>query len=326
MNRSFAVAVLTIALVALVAPSHPLLAQAGKPTDHVPTDLTGPAGASIEIYMNSGKVADLTLTQQGTGSLYLDFSNMGKVQVQIYVDVCQDGKMMKVLVVAGQQPPEDQNCKRRVLGVPWNVVCGVTHITLDLTKFLSHITGCGSFISSPKGYTTVGGLLIGGLLVTKGGGNDKPVATTVGTSVPTATTQQTPVQQNPVVPPANNTPVVPPNTNTPAPPQTPAAPTTPANSTITQVAECVTHFSGFSVITLTFFAFPPIEIDFIVATNGPGVRQPMVQGRTRASDGLGRITIDITQFGFYSSLISFVQNGTTVTGNGSINVGSPGTC
>ena len=64
--------------------------------------------------VNAGKVADVTINANGDGISVLDLSNLGKVQLQVYVDVCQDGKVVKVMVVAGQPTPEDKGCRRRV--------------------------------------------------------------------------------------------------------------------------------------------------------------------------------------------------------------------
>ena len=85
--------------------------------------------------MNAGKVADVTINANGDGTSVLDLSNLGKVQLQVYVDVCQDGKVVKVMVVAGQPTPEDKGCSRRAVGGAWWSDCGVTRVTLDLTKF-----------------------------------------------------------------------------------------------------------------------------------------------------------------------------------------------
>ena len=61
-----------------------------------------------------------------------------------------------MLVVTGKPTPEDKNCRRRIVGGAWWSDCGVTRITLNLTKFGMRVIGCGSFITSPKGLATVG--------------------------------------------------------------------------------------------------------------------------------------------------------------------------
>src|SRR5689334_12278579 len=155
MIRSFVVAFATIVVVVLFgAKDHIVIAQqpaaAAKGPGSVPIQFTGGTqGVNIELFINAGKVGDVVINSSGTAASVLDLSNLGKVQLQVYVDVCQDGKTMKVLVVAGQPIPED-NCKRRVLGGAWWSDCGVTRITIDLTKFGMKVVGCGNFFSENK--------------------------------------------------------------------------------------------------------------------------------------------------------------------------------
>src|SRR5690348_8539789 len=119
MIRSFAVGLITIiVVVALSILRVDLFAQqsgAAGPGS-VPIQFSGGTpGVNLELFINAGKVADVTIGTNGQGNSILDLSNLGKVQLQVYVDVCQDGKVVRVLVVAGQPKPED-NCKRRIVG------------------------------------------------------------------------------------------------------------------------------------------------------------------------------------------------------------------
>src|SRR5688572_23900327 len=120
MIRSFAVALVTVVVVSVLSSTGEIAAQPQNPTappSQLPMQFTGGApGINLELYLNAGKVADVTISATGEGTSVLDLSNLGKVQLQVYVDVCQDGKVVKVLVAAGQPAPEDKNCRRRVAG------------------------------------------------------------------------------------------------------------------------------------------------------------------------------------------------------------------
>ena len=220
MMRSFAVAFVTIAAGGffgardyLVAPQP---AAGGAGPSALPIQFTGGTpGMNLELFMNAGKVADVTINSTGQGASVLDLSNLGKVELQVYVDVCQDGKTMRVLVVAGQPPPED-NCKRRVVGAAWWSDCGVTRLTLNLTQFGMRVIGCGSFFSENK--TWLIPVVAGGAAVPfiAGGGGGSTTATTPVTTGTTTTTTTTVTV--PTVPPVTPPPT---NTTTPAPPAPP---------------------------------------------------------------------------------------------------------
>jgi hypothetical protein len=187
MIRSFAVALITIVVVSVLGSSREIAAwQQNAPPSQLPMQFTGATpGLNLEVYMNAGKVADVTINTNGEGSSILDLNNLGKVQLQAYVDVCQDGKVVKVLLVTGKPTPEDKNCRRRIVGGAWWSDCGVTRITLNLTKFGMRVIGCGSFITSPKGLATVGGaIVVGGLLIAGGGSDSTSVTPPTNTTVP----------------------------------------------------------------------------------------------------------------------------------------------
>lgn len=219
MIRSLAVAFVTIAVVASFGLKDHLAAQqpaAGATgPGAVPIQFSGGTpGVNLELFINAGKVADVTINSSGQGASVLDLSNLGKVQMQVYVDVCQDGKTVRVLVVSGQPPPED-NCKRRIAGAAWWSDCGVTRITLDLTKFGTRIIGCGSFMSENRNWLIpVGAGAVAIPFIAGGGGDSTSVSTPITTTSTTTTTTTTTTTQPtvPVVPPTTPT-----NTTVPAP-------------------------------------------------------------------------------------------------------------
>jgi hypothetical protein len=228
MFRSFVVAFVTIVVVVLSGAKDDIViaqqpAAAARGASSVPIQFTGATpGTSIELIMNAGKVADVTINSTGQGASVLDLSNMGKVQLQVYVDVCQDGKVVKVLVVSGQPPPED-NCKRRVAGAAWWSDCGVTRITLDLTKFNMRVIGCGSMLSDPKVYGSLIGGVVGtvAIIASSGGGSS-----TGGGTIPVATQPPNTQQPAAVAPP---TVVLPPSVPT-LPDPTPSNQTSPVTA------------------------------------------------------------------------------------------------
>lgn len=326
MIRSFAVACLTIAVVVLFSPWESLLAQSGKPVPtNVPVEFSGGTpGLNLELYINNGKVADATVNPQGTASSFLDFSNLGKVEVHIYVDECQDGKTVKVMVAAGQTA-EDNGCKRRFVGAPWTTTCGVTRITINLHDFRAHTVGCGGFFTEPKGIGTLAGIAGGGLLVAlAGGGSDTTVTASTPTPTPTATTSTTTTTTTTTTTPT--TPVAPPPTTT-----IPVTP--PVNQTtdfsVTGGAGSWEHTNpGVSSTLCGRFATTPVMANapFLATISGPGASQPNVSGTTNAA-GIGLFRSTIVAFGGYSVTINVTAAGLSRTGTISITVTSAnGTC
>src|SRR5688500_17942495 len=136
MIGSFAVALLTFIALSF-APSFQGAAAAqpgsgGQPQPpSIPVEITGgPPGVSIEIFLNNGKVADTALNSTGSGDFILNLANSSKTRVTVYVDVCKDGKIVKVQFVTGggQPPPQDESCRSRVAPVSFQSDCGVTSI------------------------------------------------------------------------------------------------------------------------------------------------------------------------------------------------------
>jgi hypothetical protein len=299
MIRSFAVALITIIFVSVLGYSREIAAwQQNPPPSQLPMQFTGATpGLNLELFLNAGKVADVTIGANGEGSSILDLSNLGKVQLQVYVDVCQDGKVVKVLVVAGKPTPEDKNCRRRIVGGAWWSDCGVTRITLDLTKFGMRVIGCGSFITSRNGLLTTGGaIVVGGLLIAGGGDS-----TSVTTAPPAVTT-------TPTTPTAPTTPV------TPTPPPTNTTVTVPIDFTVT-LTPGYTHPGGstsiacFTIIATAVGNAPALNqtASYTGSITGPGV----VSGGTFAGNlnASGRAVAQavINSFGNYvgSAIVAF---------------------
>jgi hypothetical protein len=222
MNRSEAMmrSMIVAALAAAVL-SCGTLASAQTPQKPMsfPVEVKGSPGVNIELFVNNGKLAEGTFNVTGDFSSLVDLSNNGKTRLTVYVDVCKDGKVVKVLLVSGAPPPKDEDCERRSVGPPFFNDCGVIRLTVNVLQMFAQPVGCTGPLTRNR-MVLVGGAIVGGSLIAFTGSGDSPTATTnsppsvtvSSTTVPTVqqpTTQVPPVQQ----PPANQPP---PTTNTPS--------------------------------------------------------------------------------------------------------------
>jgi hypothetical protein len=314
MIRSFAVALVTILFVSALSSTGEIAAQNQAPPSQLPVQFSGATpGINLELFLNAGKVADVTIGVNGEGASVLDLSNLGKVQLQVYVDVCQDGKVVKVLVVAGKPAPEDKGCRRRIVGGAWWSDCGVTRLTLDLTKFGMRVIGCGSFYTEPKFYGPVGGaIVLGGLLIAGGGDGTSSTFTTPTT--PTATTPTPPVTTPPVTTPPVTTPPATPPPTTPAPVDFAVNLTTSFN-----------HPGGNTSFACGLIATtPPLNqtASYTGQIMGPGVVSGGSFSGNLNAAGRAAFQAVINAFGTYGFNVSVTSGGQTRTATGSVNVGA----
>lgn len=317
MIRSFAVAFATLAVVVLFGPADALIAQVQKtPPNHLPIDFSGGRpGVNLELFINNGKVAETAVNPQGAASSFLDFSNLGKVELHLDIDECRDGQTVKIMLQPGQAA-EDTGCHRRFAGAGWWTDCGVTRITIDLTRFGAHVVGCGGFFTQPKGILTLVGIGGGGLiagLAAGGGDQQTPFVTTPTT--PTATTPTVSTAPTITVTPVTPTPT---NSSTPAPPVT----TTPFTFDIQNFFATYEHTTpGVSSTVCGSFLLNPVVAGapWTLQTVGNGASQPTVTGTTNAA-GVGIYRSIITQFNNYTINLSVTANGVTKTASTTVNV------
>jgi hypothetical protein len=316
MIRSFAVALVTIVVVSVLSATGQLAAQPQNPPSQLPIQFTGGApGINLELFVNAGKVADVTIGATGGASSVLDLSNLGKVQLQVYVDVCQDGKVVKVMVVSGQPAPADTNCSRRAVGGAWWSDCGVTRVTLDLTKFGMRVIGCGSLYTEPKFYGPVGGaIVVGGLLIAGGGDSTSSLSTTptppATTATPPPVTTTPPVTTPPVAPPTNTT-----------------APVVPVDFAV-NVQPGYTHPGGnTSIACFAFLATavgnaPPVNqtAAYNGQIQGPGVVSGGTFSGNLNSSGRAVAQAVINSVGNYVASVTVIFGGVTRTATGQVNV------
>ena len=309
MIRSLLVSMVIAVALHVAAPGAEQPKPAPTPT---PVSVTGGTpGVNIEFYLNAGKLADQTVNSTGGANWLLDLSNMGKTKVTMYVDVCKDGKIVKVMFVTGngQPPPEDDDCNRRLAAVSFQSDCAGLHINLDFSNFAaSKVIGCGISFTDPKILATLGGAALVPVLVL-GGGNDGPS----GISAPPV------VQQPPTV----NVPSTPPlNTTTP-----PAQPQPP---TVTQVTPrffivLVNHPAGATTSRICGI----VQIDPVVAGvtwslagSGPGVLPNQNIGGTFNSNGQAAFVLGISQFGQYLLTLTTNNQGQVQTATSNVSVNS----
>ena len=315
MIRSIVVALVTIVVVVVFGTSFDrIAAQLNTPPAQLPVQITGATpGINIELFINAGKVGDVTVGATGDATSILDLSNLGKVQLQVFVDVCRDGQVVKVMVVAGQPAPEDSNCRRRILGGAWWSDCGVTRLTLDLTRFGMRVIGCGSLYTEPKFYGPVGGaIVVGGLLIAGGGDG-----TTGVSSTPTPPVSTTPPS---TTPPVTTPPVTPPPTNT-------TVPSVPVDFSV-NVQPGYNHPGGSTSIAC--FAINAAAIGSAPAVNATANYSGRIQGPGVVSGGTfsgnlntaGRAVVQavINSFGNYVATVTVVFGGVTRTATGQVNV------
>lgn len=313
MIRSFIVALVTTVIVAAAGPLGGIAAQPVNSTfEPYPLEFVGGApGVSVEIFLNAGKVGDTTINSTGGGNWLLDMGNSGKTRVQIYIDVCKDGKIVKVLFVTGggQPPPKDEDCDRRLAAVSFESDCGVTRITLNFANFGANVLGCGGLsFRDPKVIGTAGGAAVL-VAVLAGGGGDSTTPSTFSTT-PT--------------PPATSTPQTPqtPSTNTPPPPAPPPQ--------ITQVTPrfflvLVNHPSGASTSFICGIVQidPPVSgVTFALAGSGPAVLPNQNITGTFNSNGQAAFRLGIGQTGQYTLTLTTNNQGSTQTATTTVTVTS----
>lgn len=210
-----------------------------RPTQ-VPVSVGGATpGINIQFFMDANKLADTTANGTGGVNWVLDLGNLPKTKLTIYVDVCKDGKIVKVMFVSGngQPPPEDDDCKRRLAALSFQSDCAGVHVNLDFSNFAaSNVIGCRISFTNPKVLGTVGGVLVGAIALTAGGGGSTTTSTTA-TSPPPITSTTTTAAAPPAAPPTQ-TPSNPTPSPTPAPPVS-TVPSTPSADGPYSCAACV---------------------------------------------------------------------------------------
>jgi hypothetical protein len=294
----------------------------------VPIQFTGATpGTNLELFLNTGKVADVAINSSGQGASILDLLNLGKVQMQVYVDVCQDGKTVKVLVVSGQPPPED-NCKRRMVGAAWWSDCGVTRITLDLTKFGMRVVGCGSFFTENRNWLIPVGAGVA-VVPFLGGGDSTTTSTPPTGTTPPATSTTPPVT---TTPPATTPPSTTPPTTTP--PTTPVTPPVVIDFTV-GVTPGYTHPGGNTSIACFLIAASAVgsapalnqSASYTGTITGPGVVSGgSFSGNLNAS-GRAVAQAVINAFGNYVGSVTVLFGGVSKQATAQVNVQqAQGTC
>ena len=318
MARPVLVAVASVVAVMSLSMSPHLDAQPANRTasQQFPVQISGAVpGLNLELFLNAGKVADVPINSQGDGSWVLDLGNLGKTRMQVTVERCEDGQNVQRVYFAGDgvSIPEDSKCKRRPVGAAWWSDCGVTRITLDLTKFGMRITGCGSMFTQPKVYGPIAGaIVVGGLVLTGGGDSSPTTPATTFTPTPTNTTST-------VTPPVTT----PPPTPTPTPTPTPAPAPTPTDFSVS-VAPTWNHPGGSTSFVCGLIATTPAQpgAAYTAQTTGASVVSGQSLAGVLNQAGRAAFQVTINSFGSYNVAASVTVGTLTRTATGSVNVTS----
>jgi hypothetical protein len=233
MNRSEAMVrlfvVSLLAAVVVCAAGGRASAQPAAPKPF-PVDVKGTAGVNVMLFVDNGKFAEGTFNAAGDFSSLLDFGNSGKSKVTVYVDVCKDGQIVKVMLVTGAPPPKDDDCHRTVAGTPFYNDCGVTRLTINVLKMFAQPVGCGKPFTTNR-LMMIGGTAVGGSLIAIAAGGGSTTTSIASAQPPPISATTTPVTTTQPQPPAATPPQPPPVTTPPQPPPatTPSAPSIAGN-------------------------------------------------------------------------------------------------
>jgi len=151
----------------------------------------GDVGSLIDIAINAGKVADVTVPSTGNALSILDMSNLGKVRVEISVEVCVDGRTVIRIISEGETVPEDEGCTRRPLG--GFLLGDGMRVSIDMQAMTATISG-GGLSTTVKIGIGVGAAALGtGLAIGLTGGDEDPETpgSTTTTTVPSGATTST---------------------------------------------------------------------------------------------------------------------------------------
>jgi hypothetical protein len=251
-------------------------------------------------------VATVAADSQGTVEAVLDMANLGKVEVQVYVVQCEDGRNVVHLVSAGNEaPPEDQKCKRRLLGA--FLFKHGTKVTIDLANGTVDATG-GSAMRTRL-------LLIGGGVAAVGAG----IAAGSGSS--STSTSSQPASSTPSTPTPTPTPTPSP-TPTPTPEPTPAINPVGTFPSATSVVSGQIHEAFVALaksLDLVFASFSGLQgaATTTVKVTGPsGSNWVAVTGSVDTDSGKFSLTGSGTVAGYSNVSVKFEG---TVTKDGTLN-------
>lgn len=96
-------------------------------------DVSGASGSALELALNGGKISDGTPDTDGNASLTVPLGADSRQRVTVWVDRCQDNKVVRVqLVVEGNdEPPVDEGCDRKLAGWFWS---NAARVRLDVAS------------------------------------------------------------------------------------------------------------------------------------------------------------------------------------------------
>jgi hypothetical protein len=173
--------------------THPVSTQRADGFDVHATNAS--PNSVLDLAMNGGKVGEIKTDPTGTGTSILDFANMGKVQVQVFVERCEDGKIVRIqMVVVGETVPADQGCDRKPVGFFWTH--NVETLSIDVGAGLMQVETSG--LSGPI-KVGIGAAVAAGaaIALTSGGGDSSSTSPGTGSGTGSGTGTGNPQPSNP---------------------------------------------------------------------------------------------------------------------------------
>lgn len=151
--------VVAVCVAGMAAHQVPVRAQAAQ---GLSVHATGASPDSVlDLAMNGGKVGEIKTDGTGTGVSTLDVTPLGDVQVQVFVERCEDGKVVRVqMVVVGETVPENEGCDRRPIGFFW--ANKTRSVTIDVASgtLQTSTTGLSRQVKIGIGAAVLGGTAI----------------------------------------------------------------------------------------------------------------------------------------------------------------------
>jgi hypothetical protein len=138
-------------------------------------------GAILDVAINAGKFAEIHADAQGLGSVALDtdaifdrfqdgfgtgaqfedilnLANDGKIRVHVFVERCENGKIVRIRMTAdGVTVPQDEGCDRTPVGFFWTDKARALRISLPTNLMQVDNRGMSTTRKAGIGAATVGG-------------------------------------------------------------------------------------------------------------------------------------------------------------------------
>lgn len=140
----------------------------------------GVAGSVLDIALNGGKVGQVTANDRGMASTAIDLSGVGNARIQAFVERCEHGRNVLLLVTSGRTMPKDEKCNRKLAGAFW--AHKARKITVDLAAGTLRVQNAGMSTALKIGLAAGGTVAAIGAGVAAAGGGSSSTATMSSTT------------------------------------------------------------------------------------------------------------------------------------------------